>query len=71
MCTQLSTNHPIDLCRYRVIICFSERIILIKSGRQAKGKTDLTNAIKIAIIIIRGGGSGLIMGRKAFQGLVN
>lgn len=43
----------------------------MNSGGQAKGKTDLIDAIKIAIINIRAGGSGLIMGRKAFQGLIN
>ena len=67
MYSQLSTNHPIDLCRYQVINCFSGRINLINSGGEANGKADLTDAVKTAIINKRAGGAGLIMGRKAFQ----
>jgi fructose-bisphosphate aldolase, class I len=67
MYTKLSTNHPIDLCRYQVLNCYSGRINLINSGGESKGKTDLTEAVKAAIINKRAGGAGLIMGRKAFQ----
>jgi fructose-bisphosphate aldolase, class I len=67
MYTKLSTNHPIDLCRYQVLNCYSGRINLINSGGESKGKTDLTEAVKAAIINKKAGGAGLIMGRKAFQ----
>jgi fructose-bisphosphate aldolase, class I len=67
MYTKLSSNHPIDLCRYQVLNCYSGRINLINSGGESKGKTDLTEAVKAAIINKRAGGAGLIMGRKAFQ----
>ncbi len=67
MYTKLSSNHPIDLCRYQVINCYSGRINLINSGGESTGKNDLTAAVKTAIINKRAGGAGLIMGRKAFQ----
>lgn len=67
MYTKLSSDHPIDLCRYQVINCYSGRINLINSGGESKGSTDLMEAIKTAIINKRAGGAGLIMGRKAFQ----
>jgi len=67
MYNKLSSEHPIDLCRYQVINCFSGRINLINSGGESKGASDLADAIKTAIINKRAGGAGLIMGRKAFQ----
>ncbi|MBC7410169.1 MAG: fructose-bisphosphate aldolase, partial [Arcicella sp.] len=67
MYTKLSSNNPIDLCRYQVVNCYSGRINLINSGGESTGKTDLTNAVKTAVINKRAGGAGLIMGRKAFQ----
>lgn len=67
MYTKLSSNHPIDLCRYQVINCYSGRINLINSGGESTGKNDLMQAVKTAIINKRAGGAGLIMGRKAFQ----
>ncbi len=67
MYTQLCSDHPIDLCRYQVLNCFSGRISMINSGGESKGKTDLAEAIKTAIINKRAGGSGIIMGRKSFQ----
>ncbi len=67
MYSKLSSDHPIDLCRYQVINCFSGRINLINSGGESKGNADLTEAVKTAIINKRAGGAGLIMGRKAFQ----
>lgn len=66
MYTDLSSNHPIDLCRYQVANCFMGRIGLINSGG-ASGKDDLKEAVKTAIINKRAGGMGLISGRKAFQ----
>ena len=67
MYSKLSSDHPIDLCRYQVINCYSGRINLINSGGESKGNADLADAVKTAIINKRAGGAGLIMGRKAFQ----
>ena len=63
----LTTDHPIDLCRLQVANCYMGKIGLINSGGGSKGKSDLTEAITTAVINKRAGGSGLIMGRKAFQ----
>ena len=63
----LTTDHPIDLCRLQVANCYMGKIGLINSGGGSKGKSDLTDAITTAVINKRAGGSGLIMGRKAFQ----
>lgn len=67
MYSHLTTNHPIDLCRYQVANCYMGRIGLINSGGESKGESDLTEALKNAIINKRAGGMGMIMGRKAFQ----
>ncbi len=67
MYSKLSSNNPIDLCRYQVINCYSGRINLINSGGESRGKNDLTDALRTAVINKRAGGAGLIMGRKAFQ----
>jgi class I fructose-bisphosphate aldolase len=64
---ELSTDHPIDLCRYQVANCYMGRAGLINSGGESKGATDLAEAIETAIINKRAGGTGLISGRKAFQ----
>lgn len=66
MYTELSTNHPIDLTRYMVANCYMGKIGLINSGGES-GDSDLTDAVKTAIINKRAGGRGLILGRKAFQ----
>jgi class I fructose-bisphosphate aldolase len=65
--SELTSEHPIDLCRYQVINCFSGRAGLINSGGESKGATDLSEAITTAVINKRAGGQGLISGRKAFQ----
>ncbi|AFD07353.1 class I fructose-bisphosphate aldolase [Solitalea canadensis] len=67
MYSELSSDHPIDLCRYQVLNCYSGRIGLINSGGESKGASDKAEAITTAIINKRAGGQGLIMGRKAFQ----
>lgn len=67
MYDELSSNHPIDLCRYQVANCYMGRIGLINSGGESKGAGDKAEAVKTAIINKRAGGMGLIMGRKAFQ----
>lgn len=43
------------------------KIGLINSGGGSKGESDVTEAVRTAVINKRAGGSGLIMGRKAFQ----
>ncbi len=63
----LTTDHPIDLCRYQVLNCYSGKIGLINSGGESKGTSDLTDAVETAVINKRAGGMGLILGRKAFQ----
>jgi len=63
----LTTDNPIDLCRYQVLNCYSGKIGLINSGGESKGAEDLTDAVTTAVINKRAGGMGLIMGRKAFQ----
>jgi fructose-bisphosphate aldolase, class I len=64
--TELSSDHPIDLCRYQVANCYMGRAGLINSGG-ASGKNDLGEAVVTAVINKRAGGTGLISGRKAFQ----
>lgn len=64
---ELTTDNPIDLCRYQVANGFMGRIGLINSGGESKGQSDLAEAVRTAVINKRGGGTGLISGRKAFQ----
>jgi len=64
---KLSTDHPIDLCRYQVISNYMGRAGLINSGGESKGATDLRDALRTAVINKRAGGTGLISGRKSFQ----
>ena len=66
MYTELCTNHPIDLTRYQLLNCYSGRAPLINSGG-ASGQNDLAEAVYTAVVNKRAGGSGLILGRKAFQ----
>ena len=66
MYSQLSSDHPIDLCRYQLANCYMGRAGLINSGG-ASGDNDLSAAVTTAVINKRAGGSGLILGRKAFQ----
>jgi class I fructose-bisphosphate aldolase len=40
---------------------------LINSGGESKGESDLKDAVITAVINKRAGGTGLILGRKAFQ----
>jgi fructose-bisphosphate aldolase, class I len=64
--TELSSDHPIDLCRYQVVNCYMGRAGLINSGG-ASGANDFEEAVTTAVINKRAGGTGLISGRKAFQ----
>jgi class I fructose-bisphosphate aldolase len=65
--SQLTSEHPIDLCRYQVANCYMGRAGLINSGGASSGATDLAEAVRTAVINKRAGGTGLISGRKAFQ----
>lgn len=67
MYDQLSSDHPIDLCRYQVANGYMGRVGLINSGGESKGDSDLQEAVVTAVINKRAGGMGLISGRKAFQ----
>lgn len=64
---KLVPNNPIDLLRYQVANCYMGRVGLISSGGASVGSNDLKEAVKTAVINKRGGGMGLILGRKAFQ----
>ena len=71
MYSELSSDHPIDLCRYQVANCYMGRSGLINSGGESKGSSDLAEAVTTAVINKRAGGMGLISGRKAFQKPMN
>jgi len=65
--SDLTTDHPIDLCRYQVANCYMGRAGLINSGGASSGASDLAEAVTTAVVNKRAGGMGLISGRKAFQ----
>jgi len=65
--SKLTSDHPIDLCRYQVANCYMGRAGLINSGGASSGESDLAEAVRTAVINKRAGGTGLISGRKAFQ----
>src|SRR5687767_14095387 len=65
--TDLTSDNPVDLVRYQVANCFMGRAGLINSGGESKGASDMAEAVRTAVINKRGGGMGLISGRKAFQ----
>jgi class I fructose-bisphosphate aldolase len=67
--SELTSDNPIDLCRYQVANCYMGRVGLINSGGASTGKkeSDLKEAVRTAVINKRAGGMGLISGRKAFQ----
>jgi class I fructose-bisphosphate aldolase len=43
------------------------RVGMINSGGESQGASDLTQAVRTAVINKRAGGMGLIVGRKSFQ----
>lgn len=65
--SDLTSDNPIDLVRYQVANCYMGRCGLINSGGESKGESDLADAVRTAVVNKRGGGTGLISGRKAFQ----
>ncbi|MDQ2754423.1 MAG: class I fructose-bisphosphate aldolase [Actinomycetota bacterium] len=64
---ELTTDNPIDLTRWQLVNCYMGRSPLINSGGESKGEGDLGQALRTAVINKRAGGTGLIVGRKAFQ----
>jgi class I fructose-bisphosphate aldolase len=64
---ELATDHPVDLVRWQVANGYLGRIGLINSGGASGGASDLAQAVRTAVVNKRGGGTGLISGRKAFQ----
>jgi len=67
MYTELSSDNPVDLCRYQVVNCYMGRAGLINSGGASAGDKDLREAVRTAVINKRAGGMGMISGRKSFQ----
>src|SRR5262249_33730916 len=65
--SDFTSHHPLDLTRYQVANCYIGRSGLINSGGPSSGESDLTEAVRTAVINKRAGGMGLISGRKAFQ----
>lgn len=65
--SDLTSENPIDLVRYQVANNYMGRCGLINSGGESKGNGDLAAAVRTAVVNKRGGGTGLISGRKAFQ----
>src|SRR6187455_3333497 len=55
--TELTSDHPIDLCRYQVANCYMGRAGLINSGGESKGASDMADAVKTAVINKRAGGT--------------
>lgn len=66
MYEELITDHPVDLVRWQVANNYMGRVGLINSGG-ASGDNDFADAVYTAVVNKRGGGTGLISGRKAFQ----
>jgi len=62
----LVPSHPIEWVRWQVANGYMGRVGLINSGG-ASGENDFAEAVRTAVLNKRGGGSGLISGRKAFQ----
>lgn len=58
MYSELSSDHPIDLCRYQVANCYMGRAGLINSGGEFKGESDLVDSVKTAVVNKRAGGTG-------------
>jgi class I fructose-bisphosphate aldolase len=64
---ELVADHPVDFVRWQVANCYMGRIGLINSGGASGGASDIAEAVRTAVVNKRGGGMGLISGRKAFQ----
>ncbi|RIK26636.1 MAG: class I fructose-bisphosphate aldolase, partial [Anaerolineae bacterium] len=56
--SDLTSDHPIDLCRYQAINCYAGRVGMINSGG-ASGENDFADAAITAVVNKRAGGHGL------------
>jgi fructose-bisphosphate aldolase, class I len=65
--SELAPDNPIEWTRWQVVNCYMGRSPLINSGGESKGEADLAQAVRTAVINKRAGGTGLIVGRKAFR----
>ncbi len=65
--TELARDNPIELTRYQLANCYMGRCGLINSGGASAGASDLKESVLTAVVNKRAGGTGLILGRKAFQ----
>ena len=65
--SELAPDNPIEWTRWQVVNCYMGRVPLINSGGESKGEADLAQAVRTAVINKRAGGTGLIVGRKAFR----
>ena len=70
MYSALCSSHPIDLTRYQVLLSYSGRCGVIHSGGE-RSPDSLHQAVRAAVVNKRGGGMGLLLGRKAFQGAIS
>src|SRR5262249_27764109 len=52
----LTTDHPIDLCRWQVVNGYMGRVPTINSGGESKGSGDVEAAVRTAVINKRAGG---------------
>src|SRR5258705_13504820 len=64
--TDLSSDHPIDLCRYQVANCYMGRADLINSGG-ASGANDFEEAVVTAVLKTQAGWTALIFRRTTYQ----
>lgn len=60
------SENPVAMVRYQVLNSLGGRIPMLSNGGPS-GSNDSGSAIESAVINKRAGGSGLILGRKAFQ----
>lgn len=65
MYTELVSDHPIDLCRYRVANGYMGRVGLINSGGESHGTSDLHDAVVTAVVNKRTGGIGTYLWEKS------
>ena len=69
--SELTSGHPIDLCRYQVANSYMGRVGLLNSGGVSHDASDLKDVVVAAIVNKRAGGIGLVSGRRAFQKPMN
>ncbi|MDR2809321.1 MAG: class I fructose-bisphosphate aldolase [Tannerellaceae bacterium] len=64
---ELTTGHPIDLCRYQVANGYMGRVGLISSDNNPQGHFTVRDTLLAAIVNKRAGGMGLAGGTAIFQ----